>query len=134
MSLHYEHRALTDHVPPQTSKKNMKKLLELKLHVEKLSEEVLIPLSSIDKNMRLPSEFEDAIKTFEKYAEFQYVSPILVTCQYSSELNALVSNLKCRPPRRLFRRMIEADDDRDDLTLLSEGIKNAIAVLTVSCH
>ena len=133
MSLHYEHRALTDHVPPQTSKKNMKKLLELKLHAEKLSE-VLTPLSGIDKNIKLPSEFENAIKTFEKYAEFQHVKPILVICQYSSELNALVSNLKCRPPQGFLRRMIEADDDRDDLTLLSEGIKNAIAVLTVSCH
>ena len=133
MSLYYEHRALTDHVPPQTSKKNMKKLLELKLHAEKLSE-VLTPLSGIDKNIKLPSEFENAIKTFEKYAEFQHVKPILVICQYSSELNALVSNLKCRPPQGFLRRMIEADDDRDDLTLLSEGIKNAIAVLTVSCH
>ena len=112
----------------------MKKFLELKLHVEKLSEEVLIPLSGIDKNMKLPSEFEDAIKTFEKYAEFQHASPILVTCQYSSELNELVSKLKYRPRRGLLRRMTEADDDRDDLTLLSEGIKNAIAVLTVSHH
>ena len=112
----------------------MKKLLALKRHVEQLCEDVLTPLSDMDKDMELPSKFQDEIKTSEKYAEFQYVSPLLVTCQYSSELNALVSNLKCRPPRGFLRRIIEADDDRDDLTLLSEGIKNAFAVLTVSHH
>ena len=111
----------------------MKKLLALKRHVEQLCEDVLTPLSDMDKDMELPSKFEDEIKTFEKYAEFQHVSPILVTCQ-SSELNVLISNLDCRSPRGWFRRVISADDDRDDLTVLSEGIKNAVDGLTVSHH
>ena len=133
MTFHYEHRARTDHMLSQTTKKNMKKLLALSRHVEQLCDEVLIPLSTIDEDMELPSEFENDIKTFQTYAEFQHVSPILVTCQ-PSELDELISNLECPSPQGWFRRVIGADDDRDDLTMLSEGIKNAVDGLTVSHH
>ena len=70
MTSNYEYRARTDHVLSQTSKKNMEKLQNLKKRVEQLCEEVLKPLSTIDRDMELTSTFMDDIKTFGKYAEF----------------------------------------------------------------
>ena len=94
---------------------------------------MLTPLCNADKDMELPSEFVDDIESFAGYARFLHVSPMLVT-RKSSELIVLASELECRSSRFWPRRVIGADDDRDDLTMLSEGIKNAVDGFVVSLH
>ena len=83
--------------------------------------------------MELSSGFVDDIESFAGYARFLHVSPMLVT-RKSSELIVLASELEYRSSRSWTRRVIGADDERDDLTLLSEGIKNAVDGFVVSCH
>ena len=83
--------------------------------------------------MELPSGFVDDIESFAGYARFLHLSPMLVT-RKSSELIVLASELECRSSRFWPRRVIGADDDRDDLTMLSEGIKNVVDGFAVSCH
>ena len=51
----------------------MKNLQKLEQHVEQLCKDVLTPLSTIDRDITLIPDFEDDIKTFVKYAEFQHV-------------------------------------------------------------
>ena len=52
----------------QTSKKNMKKLRNLKQHVQRLCKDVLTPLSNVYKDIALPSVFEEDITIFVGYA------------------------------------------------------------------
>ena len=68
MTFFCEHPALADHVLLQTSRKNMKKLQNLKQHVQRLCKDVLTPLSNVDKDIALPSEFEEDITIFVGYA------------------------------------------------------------------
>ena len=83
--------------------------------------------------MELPYEFVGDIESFAGYTRFLHISPILVT-RKSRELIVLASELECRSSQTWPGRVIGADDDRDDLTLLSEGIKNAVVGFVVSCH
>ena len=83
--------------------------------------------------MELPSVFVDDIESFAGYARFLHVSPMLIIRKYS-ELILLASELECRSSRTCPRRVIGANDERDDLTLLSEGIKNAVDGFVVSSH
>ena len=92
---------------------------------------MLTPLCNADKDMELSSEFVDDIESFVGYTSFLHISPILVT-RKSSELIVLASESECRSTRTWPRRVIGADDDRDDL--LSEGIKNAVDGFVVSRH
>ena len=61
------------------------------------------------------------IESFAGYTRFL----ILVT-RKSRELIVLASELECRSSQTWPGRVIGADDERDDLTLLSEGIKNSV--------
>ena len=133
MTFFCEHPALADHVLLQTSRKNMKKLQNLKQHVQRLCKDVLTPLSKVDRDIELPSEFEEDIKIFAKYVAFKLVSLIFVAC-HSREMIELANNLQFRSSRSLPRRVIGADDDRDELTMLSERIKNAVDGITGSCR
>ena len=85
------------------------------------------------KDMELPSEFVDDIESFTGYARFLHISPILVT-RKSRELIVLASELECRSSRTWPGRVIGADDERDDLALLSEGIKNTVVGFVVRSH
>ena len=94
---------------------------------------MLTPLCNADKDIQLPSEFVDDIESFAGYARFLHLSPFLITRKYS-ELTVLASELECRSSRFWPRRVIGADDDRDDLSMLSEGIKNAVEGCIESEH
>ena len=124
---------MADNTLSQTSKKNRKKLKTLKRHVNQLCNDVLTPLCNADKEIQLSSDFVDDIESFAGYARFLHLSPIIVT-RKSSALIVLASELEYRSSETWHGRVTGADDDRDNLTMLSEGIKNAVDAFVVSHH
>lgn len=124
---------MADHVLSQTSNTNKKKIKKLGEHVTQLCTDVLAPLYGAADDMELPSALVDDIETFSKYAEFYYFSSVFLTCR-SSELRALTVDLEDRSAQGWPRRVLGADGHRDELTILSEGIKNVVDRLMVSRH
>ena len=98
---------------------------------------VSIPLNNVDKEL-LPPDLVCDITTFIRFAGLYYIydSFIYVTHR-SSKLNNLAIGIKNIPPPKWHKRVvriIRADQDREELAMLSDGIKNAVDELMVSHH
>ena len=102
---------------------------QLKQRVDRLCNDVLIPMSSADKDIKLPSDIMD----FIKHVEFQRVSPTLVTCRFRELCDLKIKLVNQLSQSRLIQ-VIDADRDKDELTMLSDGINNAVDSLLVSYH
>ena len=97
---------------------------------------MLTPLNNVDKDVELPPELVRDIDAFTRFAGLYYDSFILVTHR-SSNLNKLAIDLEDVLPPKWYKRMvriIRADQDREELTMLSDGIKSAVDELLVSHH
>ena len=131
MTFLYEDPALADYVISQTSKKNRQKLQKLAHHVERLYKEAFEPLSE-SKGIEIPSELVEDINALLRLAEsYSVPSTFFVTYPFS-ELNTMATNLEKRSVQTWLKQVINADDDRDKLTVLSNDIKNAVERLLVS--
>ena len=102
--------------------------------MERLVNAVLTPLNNVDADMELPPELINDITTFIRFAGSYYDSFIRVTHR-SSNLNTLAIDVKDIPPSKWYKRVvriIRADQDREELAMLSDGIKNVVDELQVS--